>query len=67
MALPEPQCVAWKRLGAAHIAKLLTGKSRQEQLKFWRQRTEKLLANNKSDQPNTSPAVTKLQQPFPKR
>ena len=50
MAVPEPECVAWKRLGAAHVAKLLAGKDRQGQLKFWLQRTERLVANKDQNQ-----------------
>ena len=60
MALPEPECVAWKRLGAAHVAKLLAGKDRQEQLKFWRQRTERLMANNKQNKLDVNSAMNQL-------
>jgi hypothetical protein len=40
----EPECVALKRRGAEHVAKQLAGKSPQEQLDYWRRRTEALLA-----------------------
>ncbi len=53
MTTHEPECVALKRRGAAHVAKLLAGKNRQEELKFWQQRTAALLAKqankNKSE------------------
>lgn len=42
MTVNEPKCVSLKRLGAKHIEKLLAKKSRQEELEFWRKRTEKL-------------------------
>ena len=54
MALPEPECVALKRRGAAHVAQLLAGKNRQEQLKFWRQRTERLMARNNTQPPDVN-------------
>lgn len=43
MTTHEAECVAMKRQGAKHVAKLLAGKSQQEQLEFWRQRTDMLL------------------------
>jgi hypothetical protein len=39
----EPECVVLKRRGAAHVAKLLVGMSLQEQLEFWRKRTNAML------------------------
>jgi hypothetical protein len=39
----EPKCVILKRLGAEHVATLLAGMSLQEQLEFWRKRTELML------------------------
>ena len=39
----EPECVTLKRRGAKHIAKLVAGMSLQEQLEFWRKRTEAML------------------------
>ena len=41
----EPECVALKRRGAEHVAQLLSGKSKQEQLEFWMKRTNQLLSN----------------------
>ena len=57
MALPEAECVALKRLGAEHVAKLLAGKNRQEQLKLWRQRTELLIAQSNSQSPKANSAA----------
>lgn len=39
----EPECVLLKRRGAEHVAKLVTGMSLQEQLEFWRKRTNAML------------------------
>ena len=39
----EPECVALKRRGAEHVAKLIAGMSLQEQLDFWRKRTQDML------------------------
>jgi hypothetical protein len=44
MTIREPECVALKRRGAEHVAKLLAGKSPGQQLEFWQQRTQALLA-----------------------
>jgi len=44
MKIRESECVALKRRGAEHVAQLLSGKSQQEQLEFWRKRTESLLS-----------------------
>ena len=40
----EPECVMLKRRGAEHVAKLIAGMSLQEQLEFWRKRTQDMLA-----------------------
>ena len=39
----EPECVVLKRRGAEHVAKLIAGMSPQEQLEFWRKRTQAML------------------------
>ncbi|MGH8476049.1 MAG: hypothetical protein ACRER2_09810, partial [Methylococcales bacterium] len=39
----EPECVALKRRGAEHVAKLLVDMSLQEQVEFWRKRTKTML------------------------
>ena len=40
----EPECVVLKRRGAEHVATLIAGMTLQEQLDFWRKRTEAMLA-----------------------
>lgn len=42
MTTREPECVTLKRRGAEHIAQLLSGKSKREELEFWDKRTESL-------------------------
>ena len=46
----EPECVLLKRRGAEHVAKLLVGMSLQEQLEFWRKRTELMVSRQKARQ-----------------
>jgi len=48
MTTHEPECVTVKRRGAQHVAQLLSGKSPQEQLEFWRKRTERLQLRQKA-------------------
>ena len=58
MTVHESECVAIKRRGAEYVAKLLAGKTPDEQLAFWQQRTEALLAKQvtgKSRSPKVSP------------
>nr|VFK59549.1 MAG: hypothetical protein BECKTUN1418F_GA0071002_11795 [Candidatus Kentron sp. TUN]VFK64208.1 MAG: hypothetical protein BECKTUN1418D_GA0071000_12505 [Candidatus Kentron sp. TUN]VFK68013.1 MAG: hypothetical protein BECKTUN1418E_GA0071001_11745 [Candidatus Kentron sp. TUN] len=43
----EPECVLLKRRGAEHVEKLIEGMSLQEQLTFWRKRTEIMLERQK--------------------
>ena len=40
----EPQCVAMKRRGQELLLRQLAGLSRQEELEFWRERTQRLKA-----------------------
>jgi hypothetical protein len=42
MTTHEPDCVALKRRGAEHVARLIAGMSVPEQLEFWHKRTEAL-------------------------
>ena len=51
MTTREPECVALKRRGAEYVGQLLSGKSKQEELEFWRKRTERLRSRQK---PKTS-------------
>ena len=43
----EPECVAIKRRGAERIQRLVKGMSREEELEFWRKRTEDMRARPK--------------------
>ena len=52
MITHEPECVTLKRKGAEHVARLLSGKSRQEELEFWRARTERLRSQQKQGKPS---------------
>ncbi len=47
MAIREPECVMLKRRGAEYVAQLLSGKTQQEQLEFWRERTERLVSQQR--------------------
>uniref|UniRef100_UPI004056AD6B hypothetical protein n=1 Tax=Candidatus Electrothrix sp. TaxID=2170559 RepID=UPI004056AD6B len=46
----EPECVLLKRRGAEHIRQLIEGKSVQEQLEFWRHRTDAMQERQKEAQ-----------------
>ena len=39
---PEPECIRLKQSGAEHVARLIKGMTLEEQLQFWRNRTEAL-------------------------
>jgi hypothetical protein len=41
--ISEPECVVLKRRGAKYVKKLIEGMSLEEQLEFWRKRTESML------------------------
>jgi hypothetical protein len=43
MKMREPACVVLQHQGAKYVSQLLANKTPQEQLEFWRQRTEALL------------------------
>ena len=57
MTTREPECVALKRRGAEHVAQLLLGKSRQEELAFWRKRTERLRSQQKLEKPKLRSSI----------
>lgn len=42
MKANESQCVELKQRGAEHVRKLLSGKTQEEELAFWKKRTDKL-------------------------
>jgi hypothetical protein len=56
MTIHESECVALKRRGAEYVAQLLSGKTRQEQLEFWRERTERLVSQQRTRQIPTTKA-----------
>lgn len=47
MRTREPECVALKRRGAEYVAKLLNGKSKEEEREFWSERTKGLRSRQK--------------------
>lgn len=48
---PEPECVRLKRRGADHVSRLIEGMTLEEQLEFWRQRTETLRKKQAEQRP----------------
>ncbi len=58
MTTHDPECVELKRRGSEHVAELLSGKSREEEIEFWRVRTERLrLSHNKAMHPTATVAT----------
>jgi len=58
MTTHEPECVVLKRHGSDHVARMLSGKSRDEEIEFWRVRTERLrLSHNKAMHPTATVAT----------
>ena len=57
MTTREPECVALKRRDAEHVAQLLSGKARREELEFWRKRTERLRSQQKQVEPEVTPSI----------
>ena len=45
MKTKESECVSLKRKGSDYVSKLLSGKSKHEELEFWAVRTERLRAS----------------------
>ena len=48
MTIREPQCMTWKRCGAEHVRRQVESMSREEELGFWRKRTEKMQARQEA-------------------
>ncbi len=44
MTNPEPKCIQWKRQGAERVAAQTANMSREQELEFWRKKTEQLRA-----------------------
>ena len=56
----EPEFMTWKRRGAERVRRLVEGMSMQEELEFWRKRTEnmraqKRVSQNSGSQPPPTP------------
>jgi hypothetical protein len=47
MIINEPECIMLKRIGAKHVSELLSGKSKQDKLEFWSERTQHLISQQK--------------------
>ena len=69
MTVREPELMIWKRRGAEHVRRQVEGMSREEELEFWRKRTEKIRARQRAgrsqcrqsdthDRPSSSSQVT---------
>lgn len=56
---PEPECVRLKQSGAEHVARLIKGMTLEEQLQFWRNRTE-VLRHRQVEQRQMKSASTAL-------
>lgn len=54
MVIHEAECVALKRRGAEHVAQMLLGKSRLEEIEFWRKRTESLRSHQSHNKVSSS-------------
>jgi hypothetical protein len=42
MTSPEPKCIQWKRQGAERVAAQTANMSREQEVEFWRKKTEQL-------------------------
>lgn len=56
---PEPECVRLKQSGAEHVARLIERMTLEEQLQFWRNRTE-VLRHRQVEQRQMKSASTAL-------
>jgi len=50
----EAKCVELKRHGAKHVEKLVSGLTLQQQLEFWKNRTESMLDRQRETQKKKS-------------
>jgi len=44
MMTHEPKCIQWKRQGAERVAALTANMSREQEIEFWRKKTEEMRA-----------------------
>ena len=49
MIIHEPECVLLKRCGSVHVMRLLSDNNREEELKFWSDRTKQLRSLHKTN------------------
>ena len=49
----EPEFMTWKRRGAERVRRLVEDMSREEELEFWRNRTEDMRARQQASQPES--------------
>ena len=54
MKIHEPKCVLLKCQGAEQVSSMLLNKSKEEELKFWRKRTENLRTSHNKALQRTS-------------
>lgn len=53
----EPKCIQWKRQGAERVAALTARMSREQELEFWRIRTEQLRIRQQRTQQARQPEL----------
>jgi hypothetical protein len=53
----EPKCIQWKRQGAERVASLTAGMSCEQELEFWRTRTEQLRSRQQKPQQTRQPEL----------
>ena len=53
IAIREPECVAIKRRAQEHVRRLIEGMTIDEELEFWRKRTEEMRARQKANRPES--------------
>jgi len=59
MAMPEPECVQWKRKGQRTLQKKLAGMTRAEVRAFWRASYQKMLVEQDESKRRMQEAQTK--------
>ena len=63
MTVREPEFMVWKRRGAEHVRRQVEGMSSEEELEFWRKRTEKMRARQRAARSECSQSVPQDQPP----
>ncbi|MDE0197399.1 MAG: hypothetical protein OXK78_04335 [Caldilineaceae bacterium] len=57
MANREPEFMTWKRRGAERVRRLVEGMSKEEELEFWRKRTENMRARQEASKSKAEQTV----------